>query len=95
MTSSAYLSGIANRVRSERENQDLSQRKMAEMAGISFRAYQQFEATGNTSLRRLALILGVLGREADLLAILSRKTRFSSLDEFEKSTPAAEETTNP
>lgn len=87
MTASTYLHGLAERIRAERRNQGLSQRELARKAGISFRAYQNFEGTGNTSVKRLVMILHVLGRETDLLQVAARSTEYSSLEEFEKSSP--------
>jgi hypothetical protein len=60
---------------------------MAKRAQMSHRSYQQFEATGNISLKKLAHVLYVLGRESDLASIASTQPKYSSLEEFENSSP--------
>ena len=87
MATSSFLQDLAERIRAERKSQKLSQQELARKAGISFRAYQNFEATGNTSLKRFVTILHVLGRENELSQLVTRPTEFRSLDEFEKSKP--------
>lgn len=84
---SSFLSTLAERIRSERKSRKLSQQELARKAGISFRAYQNFEATGNTSLKRFVTILHVLGRENELSQLIAQATEFQSLEEFEKSKP--------
>lgn len=87
MMTSSFLQDLAERIRADRKSQKLSQQELARKAGISFRAYQNFEATGNTSLKRFVTILHVLGRENELSQLVTRPTEFHSLDEFEKSKP--------
>lgn len=87
MATASFLHDLAERIRAERKTQKLSQQELARKAGISFRAYQNFEATGNTSLKRFVTILHVLGRENELSQLVTRPTEFQSLDEFEKSKP--------
>jgi len=87
MTISAHLRSLADRVRGEREAQNLTQREVALRAQMSLRSYQDFESTGNIALKKLAAVLYVLGRENDLATLVMARPTYSSLDEFEKSRP--------
>jgi len=87
MAISSHLRSLADRVRREREVQKLTQRETARRAQMSLRSYQDFEATGNIALKKLAAVLYVLGRENDLAGLVASGPTYSSLDEFEKSRP--------
>ncbi len=86
MRAEVILRNLGDRVQLLRKKAGLSQ---PEMAGMSLRSYQGFEATGNVALKKLANILIVLELENELAGLLSApKPRFNSLDEFEKTSPA-------
>lgn len=87
MAISSYLRSLADRIRGEREDRNLTQREMARRAQMSLRSYQYFESTGNIALKKFAAVLYVLGRENDLAGLVTAQPRYSSLDEFEKSRP--------
>ena len=87
MAISSHLHSLADRVRQEREVQQLTQREVARRAQMSLRSYQDFESTGNIALKKLAAVLYVLGRENDLAGLVTARPTFNSLDEFEKSRP--------
>ena len=87
MALSAHLRSLADRVREERGGQNLTQREVARRAQMSLRSYQDFESTGNIALKKLAAVLYVLGRENDLVKLVTARPAYASLDEFEKSRP--------
>ena len=87
MAISSHLRSLADRVRREREVQNLTQRQVASRGQMSLRSYQNFESTGNITLKKLAAVLYVLGRENDLAGLVMARPIHSSLDEFEKSRP--------
>ncbi len=76
------LPDLGQRIRSHRLARNLTQREMSERAGLSLRAYQDFEATGKGTLLTLLNVLVVLGKTRDLQNILAETPTYASLDEF-------------
>ena len=84
MQAGDYLQLIAERVNKERLMRNLPQKEMAHRVGLSLRAYQMFEATGQVVLDKLVKMLFVFGHQNDLLNVLPEKSAYRSLDDFEQ-----------
>ena len=73
---SEILATLGTRLRAQRLAQDLPQRELAQMAGLSLGAVRKLEASGQTSLEtlvRVAQALGLAG-ELDALFVLKRES---------------------
>ena len=78
---------IAQRCRSLRLEQNLSQEELANRAGIATRTYRRFEQEGSISLDRFVAIIHSLNRIAELESIL-KPTPVEDLDQIENPKPA-------
>jgi transcriptional regulator with XRE-family HTH domain len=84
MQSGDYLQTLADRVKRERLSRNIPQREMARRIDLSPRAYQNFESSGRISLDGLVKIFFVLGRQNELLSLLTETNDYRSLEEFEQ-----------
>lgn len=71
---------IAARVRSRRLELDLTQKGLAERAGLKFATYRRFEQTGDISLRGLLQIGFALDMLSDFDSLFIRR-KYRTLDE--------------
>ena len=73
---------VAQRLRALRLIANLSQKSLAQRAGVSYGTLRVFEKTGQVSLFHLALLASALGRADDLLGLF-KITDSTSLAEEE------------
>ena len=71
---------IAMRVKSRRLELDLTQKGLAERAGIKFATYRRFEQTGEISLIGLLQIVFALNALSDFDVLFSQK-QYQSIDD--------------
>jgi len=73
---------IAGRVRAERCRSELTQKSLAERAGMSLGSYRRFEQTGAIDFVALLRVAQALGIDDDIESLFEKRS-FSSLDEIE------------
>jgi len=73
-TSDEILALLGTRLRAQRLAQDLPQRELAQMAGLSLGALRKLESSGQTSLETLVRVVQALGLTGELetLFVLKR-----------------------
>ena len=73
-TTDETLAGLGSRLRAQRLAQNLPQRELAQMAGLSLGALRKLEASGQTSLETLIRAVQALGLTGELenLFVLKR-----------------------
>jgi len=86
-TKQEISSEIAQRCRTLRLEQNLSQEELANRAGIATRTYRRFEQEGSISLDRFVAIVHSLNRISELENVL-KPSPVEDLDEIEKPKPA-------
>jgi len=77
----AIMRGIAERVKRNRLELNLTQKALAVRSGVSFGSLRKFETTGEISLKSLIKIAIALDTTDDFLALFSRK-QYQSIDEL-------------
>jgi len=77
----AIMRGIAERVKRNRLELNLTQKALAVRSGVSFGSLRKFEITGEISLKSLIKIAIALDTTDDFLALFSRK-QYQSIDEL-------------
>jgi len=77
---------IADRCKSLRLEQNLSQEEIAGRSGITLSTYRRFEREGSISLERLVSVIHCLGRISELEKILL-PALVQDLDQIEKAKP--------
>lgn len=85
-TQSEVSQEVADRCRTLRLEQNLTQEEIAQRSGISLRTYRRFEQEGCISLQRFISVIHSLGRIAELESLLA-PSPIRNLDEIEKSKP--------
>jgi transcriptional regulator with XRE-family HTH domain len=70
MTDKAVMAELADRIRRERLNRNITQKDLWERAGVSKKVVQQFESGNGCTLDSLVKILRALGRLDQLDAFL-------------------------
>jgi transcriptional regulator with XRE-family HTH domain len=76
----AIAKGIGNRLRERRLELNLSQKGLAEKAGVSLGSLKRFENTGDISLKHLLMIAVALDATEEFKALFSRP-QYQSIDE--------------
>jgi transcriptional regulator with XRE-family HTH domain len=61
---------LAENIRALRKEQKISQKKLAEISGVSYSSFLRFESTGMVSLESLLKICNALGRLNEFETIL-------------------------
>lgn len=74
---------LADRVRALRIARGLTQKQLAQRAGISYATFKLFEQEGRISLERLLKIALVIGKLDGVLTLFPEETH-TSLDELER-----------
>lgn len=82
-TPEAILKGIAERVKNQRLERNLTQRAFAKRVGMGYDAYRRFENTGEITLHNLVLC-GIALDDADGFMELFSKKSYKSIDELLK-----------
>lgn len=77
----AIMLGIAERLKQNRLELNLTQKALALRADVSFSVLRKFEATGEISLKSLIKIAIALDATDEFLALFSRK-QYQSIDEL-------------
>ena len=77
----AIMQGIAERVKRNRLELNLTQKALALRSGVSFGSLRKFETTGEISLKSLVKIAIALDVSDDFMALFSRK-QYKSIDEL-------------
>lgn len=72
---------VAQRLRLRRLELDLTQKGLAERAGVNVETYRRFERTGEISFKNMAKLSIALGMSADLSTLFNQK-QYGSLDEL-------------
>ncbi|MFT3755758.1 MAG: helix-turn-helix transcriptional regulator [Pseudoxanthomonas sp.] len=83
-TSGEILAALGARLRAQRLAQDLPQRELAQMAGLSLGALRKLEANGQSSLETLVRVVQALGLTGELehLFVLKR-TSIAQMEQAE------------
>lgn len=76
--------GIAQRLKQIRKSRKITQKKLSELADVSYGSIKRFEQSGEISLFALTKIAIVLNREDDLNELFAQK-EFASLEELMRS----------
>ncbi|HEX2842120.1 helix-turn-helix domain-containing protein [Hyphomicrobium sp.] len=90
-TPGKIVSTLAHQARSLRLEANFTQKGLARHAGVSYASLRTFERSGQISLLSFVKIVQTLGREKDLLAVLStRPLPYQSIDDVVRveTTPA-------
>ncbi|MDR0852989.1 MAG: helix-turn-helix transcriptional regulator [Clostridiales Family XIII bacterium] len=74
------MRGVASRVRQRRLELNLTQKGLAERAGIPLATYRRFESIGEISLRNLVLIATAFGMVDGILNLFAER-RYENIDE--------------
>lgn len=69
----AVANDLIERVRARRKAQGLTQRRLADRAGVSYSSLRRFETTGEISLTSLLRLAQTLGCLEDFNALFGRK----------------------
>lgn len=78
---------LAGRCRDLRLEQNMSQKELADRAGIALQTYRRFEQEGQISLERFVGVVQSLNRIPELEGLL-RSAPIQDLDQIEKPKPA-------
>lgn len=81
MSHEEILSQIKTNVRIRRKNCGLTQKELAEKAGVTYASYRRFEETGQISLDSFVKIAGALECEKELLELFTKR-RCNSIEEI-------------
>lgn len=73
---------LANKVRSLRKQQKLSQVELAERSGVSLGSLKRFETTGKISLESLLKLVHLLDRLEDFMSILNPNEDFTEIEKL-------------
>ncbi len=74
---------LVERVKALRIAKGLTQKQLAERAGVSYGTFKLFERDGRISLDRLLSIAVVIGKPSGILAMFPEES-YTSLDELEQ-----------
>jgi len=77
----AIMQGIAERVKRNRLELNLTQKALALRSGVSFGSLRKFETTGEISLKSLIKIAIALDTTDDFITLFTRK-QYQSIDEL-------------
>ncbi|NDP20904.1 MAG: helix-turn-helix transcriptional regulator [Paludibacter sp.] len=81
LNSSAIIHAIAQKVRQNRLELNLTQKALATRAGISFGSLRRFETTGEISLKSLILIAIALDATDEFDTLFTKK-KYQSIDQL-------------
>lgn len=81
MNHEEILSQIKTNVRKRRKSCGLTQKELAEKAGVTYASYRRFEETGQISLDSFVKIAGALECEKELLELFTKR-RYNSIEEI-------------
>lgn len=75
------IRSVAQRVKERRLEKNLSQKRIASRAGITFASYRRFETTGEVSLKNLVMIALTLDMTSEFDGLFSTPT-YQSIDQL-------------
>jgi hypothetical protein len=75
------IKGIAERVKQNRLEMNLTQRALARRAGVSFASLRRFERTGEISIKSLVMLAVAMDATEEFSTLFS-KPKFQSLDQL-------------
>lgn len=87
MSQEEVMQTIASNVEKRRKQYKLTQRQLAQQAGVTYSSYRRFEQTGNISLDSFVKVARVLDCEKELLELFTKRHYNSIMEVLDEKHP--------